>query len=69
MLVKAIHVHSINLYSLLVILYISGFDIQKFRILPTLHLGYKNQSVNAVLGNNCCLFSNPHKTHTLCGRT
>jgi len=29
----------------------------------TLYLGYKNQSVNAVQGNNHCLFSDPHKTH------
>ena len=28
-----------------------------------LNLGYNNQSVNAVWGNNCCLFSDPHKTH------
>jgi hypothetical protein len=26
-------------------------------------LGYKNQSVNAVQGNNRCLFCDPHKTH------
>ena len=25
----------------------------------------KNQSVNAVKGNNRCLFSDPHKTHNL----
>jgi hypothetical protein len=29
----------------------------------TLRLGYKNQLVNAVQGNNRCLFSDPHKTH------
>ena len=29
----------------------------------TLHLGYKNTSVNFVDGNNRCLFSDPHKTH------
>jgi len=28
-----------------------------------LRLGYKNQSVNAVYGNNRCLFSVPQKTH------
>jgi len=28
-----------------------------------LNLGYKNQSVNVVYGNNGCLFSDPHKTH------
>jgi len=28
---------------------------------------YKNQSVNAVWGNNCCLFSDTHKTHTYTG--
>jgi hypothetical protein len=27
-----------------------------------LYLGYRNQSVNAVEGNNSCLFSDPHKT-------
>jgi len=26
-------------------------------------LGYKNQMINAVQGNNRCLFSDPHKTH------
>ena len=31
----------------------------------TLRLGYTNQSVNAVWGNICCLFSDPHKTHNL----
>ena len=29
----------------------------------TLPLSYTNQSVNAVQGNNRCLFSDPHKTH------
>ena len=29
----------------------------------TLRLSYTNQSVNAVQGNNRCLFSDPHKTH------
>jgi len=29
----------------------------------TRRLGYKNQSVNAVQGNNRCLFSDPLKTH------
>jgi len=24
---------------------------------------YKNQSINAVYGNNRCLFSDPHKTY------
>jgi len=28
-----------------------------------LNLYYKNQSVNAVYGNNRCLFSDAHKTH------
>jgi len=28
-----------------------------------LNFGYKNQSVNAVQGNNRCLFSDLHKTH------
>ena len=34
-----------------------------YRAVNTLRLGYKNQSVNAVRGNNGCLFSDPHKTH------
>ena len=28
-----------------------------------LNLSYKNKSVNAVWGNNRCLFSDPHETH------
>jgi hypothetical protein len=34
-----------------------------YRAVNTLHLGYKNQSVNAVWGNNRSLFLDPHKTH------
>ena len=34
-----------------------------YRAVNTLRLGYTNQSVNVVLGNNRCLFSDPHKTH------
>jgi len=34
-----------------------------YRAVNTLRLGYRNQSVNAVYGNNRCLFSDPHKTH------
>jgi len=34
-----------------------------YRAVNTLRLGYKNQSVNAVHGNNRCLFSDPHRTH------
>ena len=34
-----------------------------YRAVNTLRLSYKNQSVNVVLGNNRCLFSDPHKTH------
>jgi len=33
------------------------------RAVNTLRLGYANQPVNAVQGNNRCLFSGPHKTH------
>ena len=29
----------------------------------TFRVGYTNHSVNAVQGNNRCLFSDPHKTH------
>jgi len=32
-------------------------------VLRTLHCGYKNQSVNAVEGNDRCLFKDPRKTH------
>ena len=32
-----------------------------YRAVNTLRLGYTNQSVNAVKGNNRCLFSDPHK--------
>ena len=40
------------------------------RAVNTLRLGYTNQSVNAVQGNNCSLFSDPHKKdiNTLCGQ-
>ena len=34
-----------------------------YHTVNTLCLCYKNQSVNAVQGNNRCLFSDPHKTH------
>jgi len=34
-----------------------------YRAVHTFRLGNKNQSVNAVEGNNRCLFSDPHKTH------
>ena len=37
--------------------------IQPYRAVNTLRLCYKNPSVNAVWGNNRCLFSDPHKTH------
>jgi hypothetical protein len=33
------------------------------RAVNTLRFGYKNQSVNAVKGNNRCLFSDPYKVH------
>jgi len=38
-------------------------ECRAYRAVNTLRLGYKNQSVNAVQGNNRCLFSGPHKTH------
>jgi hypothetical protein len=34
-----------------------------YRAVNTLRLSYTNQSVNAVQGNNRCLFSDQHKTH------
>jgi hypothetical protein len=41
--------------------YIQRFS--PYRAVNTLHLSYKNQSVNAVQWNNRCLFFDPHKTH------
>jgi len=38
-------------------------ECRTYRAVNTHRLGYKNQSVNAVQGNNHCLFSGPHKTH------
>jgi hypothetical protein len=35
-----------------------------YRVVNTVHLSYKNQSVNAVQWNNRCLFSYPHKHKT-----
>jgi len=32
-----------------------------YRAVNTLTLGYKNQSVNTIQGNNRCLFSDPYK--------
>jgi len=37
--------------------------LSPYRAVNTLRLGYTNQSVNAVEGNNRCLFSDPYKTH------
>jgi hypothetical protein len=34
-------------------------ESRTYRAVNTLRLGYKNQSVNAVQGNNSCLFSDP----------
>jgi hypothetical protein len=34
-----------------------------YRAVNTHRLGYKNEPVNAVEGNNRCLLSDPHKTH------
>lgn len=41
--------------------YIQRFS--PYRALDITPLGYKNQSLNAVFGNNCCLFWDPWKTH------
>ena len=48
--------------------YIHGSN--SYRAVNTLRLSYTNQSVNAVQGNNRCLFSDLHKTHkySLCGQ-
>jgi len=34
-----------------------------YRAVNTPRLGYKNQPINVVWGNNRCLFSDPYKTH------
>jgi len=41
--------------------YISEYS--PYRAVNIPRLSYKNQPVNAVYGNNRCLFSVPHKTH------
>ena len=40
------------------------------RAVNTLRLGYENKSVNALEGNNPCLFGDPYKTerHCMCRR-
>jgi hypothetical protein len=38
-------------------------DCRTYRAVNTIRLSYKNQPVNAVQWNNCCLFCVPHKTH------
>jgi len=38
-------------------------ECRTYRAVNTVRLNYKNRSVNAVQGNNHCLFSDPHKTH------
>ena len=47
--------------------YLEVFDLQECTewktFLKKTRLSYTNQSVNAVQGNNRCLFSDPHKTH------
>ena len=37
--------------------------LSAYRAVNTLHHGCKDQSVNAVKGKSCCLFSDPYKTH------
>jgi len=37
--------------------------LSSHRAVKTARSGYNNQSVNAVQGNNGCLFSDQHKTH------
>ena len=39
------------------------WKISLYRAVNILYLGYKNQSVNAVYGNNRCLLSDRYKTH------
>ena len=38
-------------------------ECRTYRVVNTLRHSYKNQPVNAVQGNNRCLFSDPHKTY------
>jgi len=40
-----------------------GQKVELVNVKCSVRLGYTNQSVNAVKGNNRCLFSDPHKTH------
>jgi hypothetical protein len=42
--------------------------LSSYHTVNTLRLGYKNQSVNAVLGNNCWLFWDPYKAQKLHGQ-
>jgi len=44
-------------------MYVYIYIFSPYRAVNTLRLCYKDQSVNAVQGNNGCLFSDPHKTH------
>jgi len=39
------------------------YIFSSYRAVNTLRLGYTNQSVNAVYGNNRCLFSDLYRTH------
>jgi len=39
------------------------FRPSPYRAVNTLRLGYTNQSVNAVYGNNGCLFSDPYEAY------
>jgi len=75
----------LNLFGALVVVRVPRFEKPKFkaktnlkyiktpspyRAVNTLRLGYNNQSVNAVQGNNRCLFWDPHTKHinTVCGQ-
>jgi hypothetical protein len=51
------------------IINLNYIEIQSVPRSKHIRLGYKNQPVNAVQGNNRCLFSDRHKTqNTLCGQ-
>jgi len=54
-----IHIETVGFEGLIYITH----KLSSYRAVNTLLLGYKNQSVNAVEGNNRCLFSVPHRTH------
>jgi uncharacterized FAD-dependent dehydrogenase len=49
-------------------IYVFCVDLRTNSAVNTLRLIYKNQSVNAVWGNDRSLFSDSHRTHKQCGQ-